>query len=91
MAQATSGKAMVEALRLELTARRKQMGLTQLEVAQRLGVSDGHLSHMERGHLKYLGLDLLIRWATTLELDFSVVLRPRSWDAAVKSDATSRR
>lgn len=86
MAQAKSGPAMVDALRKELTARRIQRGLTQADVAQRLGVSNGHVGNMERGELKYIGLDLLIRWATAVELDFSIILRPRSWSNQVSVD-----
>ena len=49
---AASGRALREAL--ELAAIRKELGLTQVDVAGRLGVSQGNVSELERREDLYL-------------------------------------
>jgi DNA-binding XRE family transcriptional regulator len=51
-AMAASGRALREAL--ELAALRKEIGLTQVDVASRLGVSQGNVSELEHREDLYL-------------------------------------
>ncbi|GAA3848854.1 MULTISPECIES: helix-turn-helix domain-containing protein [Streptomyces] len=58
-----------EALLAEMTGRRlaelrRARGLTQQDVADRMGVTKGRVSQIERGHLS--GQDVLARFATAL-------------------------
>ncbi|MFB8006495.1 helix-turn-helix domain-containing protein [Nocardia sp. NPDC056000] len=43
---------------------RKSRGLTQLQIAERMGVTKGRVSQIERGHIA--GYELLARYATAL-------------------------
>jgi len=57
-----------------LRDRRKQRGLTQIELAQRTGVIQGDISLLERGKKHALWAETLERFAATLEcsLDYLV-------------------
>jgi DNA-binding XRE family transcriptional regulator len=67
------GESAVEAGKQELLATvvghrlaeaRRNRGLTQQEVAQRMGVTKGRVSQIERGRIS--GQDVLVRYATAL-------------------------
>lgn len=62
-------------LRHQLTRRREAMGLTQRQVAARMGVVPSHVSDLERGRIPVPTFATLLRWASALGLD--VVLRDR--------------
>ncbi|MEX0835475.1 MAG: helix-turn-helix transcriptional regulator [Nitriliruptor sp.] len=54
---------------------RREAGLTQLELAERAGVSRPYLAHVERGRSSRL-LELLLDLLRVLDLE--LVVRPRS-------------
>ena len=64
-----------EQLREELRFRRKELHLTQEQLAEALSTSTTHISRVERGQA-VPGRDLLIRWCLTLHvsLDQTVLL-----------------
>lgn len=53
---------------------RRSLGLTQVEVAKRLGVSQNRVSQMERGDLGQLRIDTLRRYAEALGVDLRIDL-----------------
>ena len=53
---------------------RRGLGLTQVEVAKRLGVSQNRVSQMERGDLGQLRIDTLRRYAEALGVDLRIDL-----------------
>jgi DNA-binding Xre family transcriptional regulator len=50
----------------KLAALRTQRGLTQAQLAERLGVSQPHIAKLEAGRAKNIELHTLCRWATAL-------------------------
>ena len=51
---------------------RKLKGLTQLELAERAGITPGNMSRIEAG--KYsTGLDLLLKIAEALQMDLKLI------------------
>lgn len=76
-------------------ARRDAARLTQAQVAQRVGVSQGEIARMERGPDRTLSLDAFVRWCDALDVDpckvFSTVVRhgrPGQLPRAEKSAAS---
>jgi len=69
-----SSKAFVDALAFVLKARRKAMELSQLELANRAGISHQHVGYVERG-LRTPTADTLARMAIALECRLSDVCR----------------
>ncbi|MGB4777357.1 helix-turn-helix domain-containing protein [Microbacterium sp.] len=53
---------------------RRSLGLTQVEVAKRLGVSQNRVSLMERGDLGQLRIDTLRRYAEAFGVDLRIDL-----------------
>lgn len=50
----------------DLAARRATLGITQTELARRMGVSQPFVATLESGRVKNLELRTLYRWATAL-------------------------
>ncbi len=50
----------------DLAARRAALGMTQTELAKRMGVSQPFVARLESGRVKNLELRTLYRWATAL-------------------------
>ncbi len=57
-----------------LRAARKQRGLTQAEVAARLGLSQNRVSHLE-GHADELSVKQLLTWCAVVGLELSLAQR----------------
>ncbi|MGB1109066.1 MAG: helix-turn-helix domain-containing protein [Gammaproteobacteria bacterium] len=51
----------------QVVAVRKQVGITQAELAKRIGVDQSHISRLERGR-KGISVELLVRIAEELEV-----------------------
>lgn len=60
----------------KLAALRAQRGLTQAELAKRLGVSQPHIAKLEAGRAKNIELHTLCRWATALGAKLTVDVVP---------------
>jgi DNA-binding Xre family transcriptional regulator len=56
----------------KLAALRSQRGMTQAQLAQRLGVSQPHIAKLEAGRAKNIELHTLCRWATALGAKLTV-------------------
>lgn len=56
----------------KLAALRTQRGLTQAQLAERLGVSQPHIAKLEAGRAKNIELHTLCRWATALGAKLTV-------------------
>jgi DNA-binding Xre family transcriptional regulator len=70
----------------KLAALRTQRGLTQAQLAERLGVSQPHIAKLEAGRAKNIELYTLCRWATALGAKISVDVVP---DGARKRKRTA--
>lgn len=66
----------VNTLRWALTARRRVLGVTQLQLGRRLGVSQGTISDMEAGRTN-LTVEALINWAWALSAQAEITLLDR--------------
>jgi DNA-binding Xre family transcriptional regulator len=62
----------------KLAALRSQRGMTQAQLAKRLGVSQPHIAKLEAGHAKNIELHTLCRWATALGAQLTVDVVPKS-------------
>lgn len=62
----------------KLAALRSQRGMTQTQLAQRLGVSQPHIAKLEAGRAKNIELQTLCRWATALGAKLTVDVVPDS-------------
>ena len=62
----------------KLAALRAQRGITQAQLAARLGVSQPHIAKLEAGRAKNLELQTLCRWATALGAKLTVEVIPMS-------------
>jgi transcriptional regulator with XRE-family HTH domain len=60
----------------KLAALRAQRGMTQAQLAERLGVSQPHIAKLEAGRAKNIELNTLCRWATALGAKLSVHVVP---------------
>jgi DNA-binding Xre family transcriptional regulator len=60
----------------QLSALRKQRGMTQAQLAKRLGVSQPHIAKLEAGRAKNIELHTLCRWATALGAKLTVDVVP---------------
>jgi transcriptional regulator with XRE-family HTH domain len=60
----------------KLAALRSQRGMTQAQLAQRLGVSQPHIAKLEAGRAKNIELHTLCRWATALGAKLTVGVVP---------------
>lgn len=62
----------------KLAALRSQRGMTQAQLAQRLGVSQPHIAKLEAGRAKNIELHTLCRWATALGARLAVDVIPNT-------------
>ena len=60
----------------KLAALRTQKGMTQAQLAKRLGVSQPHIAKLEAGRAKNIELHTLCRWATALGAKLNVDVVP---------------
>ncbi len=69
---------LVNEIRIEqkLAALRRKRGLTQTQLAKRLGVSQPVLARMEAGHIKNLQLKTLVRTAAALGARVKIDIEP---------------
>jgi transcriptional regulator with XRE-family HTH domain len=58
-----------------LAALRARRGLTQRELAARMGVSQPAIAKLESGRVKNLELRTLLRWATALGANLDIAVR----------------
>ena len=59
---------------------RKELDLTQEQVAERIGVGQGRISDIERGNIASLSVGTLARYADALDCDVRVLFSPRNSD-----------
>ncbi len=71
------------ALWLQLVEARQQAGLTQQELAQRLGVSQAQVARMEKRGYDAYTLTSLRRYVSALGADFSLAVQIRRHDKPV--------
>jgi transcriptional regulator with XRE-family HTH domain len=64
-------------LRTHLTEVRKQRGLSQTEVAKRMGCTQSALSDLESGRVSEPGIGTFARWASALDLELTVQITER--------------
>lgn len=60
----------------KLAALRAERGMTQAQLAKRLGVSQPHIAKLEAGRAKNIELHTLCRWATALGARLTVDIVP---------------
>lgn len=63
-------------LEQKLTALRLERGMTQAQLAERLGVSQPHVAKLETGRANNLELRTLCRWATALGARLTIDVVP---------------
>ena len=61
----------------ELVTLREQRGITQRELATRMGVTQPAIAKLESGRAKNLELRTLCRWATALGGQLDIIVRAR--------------
>jgi transcriptional regulator with XRE-family HTH domain len=71
-----SAHAEAEQPRERLARLRKERGWTQVELAERLGITQTLLSDYERGRLR-LNADIVVRFANALEVTTDELLQPK--------------
>jgi len=62
----------------KLAALRSKRGMTQAQLAKRLGVSQPHIAKLEAGRAKNIELHTLYRWATALGAKLTVDVSPNA-------------
>ena len=60
----------------KLAALRSERGMTQAQLARRLGVSQPHIAKLEAGRARNIELHTLCRWATALGAKLTVDVVP---------------
>jgi transcriptional regulator with XRE-family HTH domain len=66
-----------ETLGQRLARIRKQCGVTQIELAEKLGITQSLISDYERNHLR-LPAEMAVRFALTLEVSMDELLHPKA-------------
>ena len=78
----------------ELVALREKNGLSQRDLAERIGASQPYIAKLESGRVKNLGLKTLVKYAaatgTRLTVRFESMPRPRKAAARPVAVATTR-
>lgn len=79
----TSGLLMMDAIRETLKAQRIKLCISRGEVDRRMGMSYGtgsscYTARLETGDIKWPSMNMIIRWADAVGLDFSMLFRPKS-------------
>ena len=62
----------------KLATLRTQRGMTQAQLAERLGVSQPHIAKLEAGRAKNIELHTLCRWATALGAKLTIDVAPNA-------------
>ena len=65
---------------LDLKQRRLELGLTMLEVAKIVGVSEATISRYESGHIRNMRRDRINKYAKALNIDASLLIDEVEWD-----------
>lgn len=73
----------------ELVALREKKGLSQREMARRLGTSQPYVAKLESGRIKNLGVKTLVKYATAL--DGRVTLKVEAAHRPAKTGSIARR
>lgn len=79
----------INGIRSRVLARRHELGLTQTELALRVGVSRKWISTFEQGSAK-AELELVLRLIDTLELDLVIVDRTPPKNMSSKKDVNAK-
>jgi transcriptional regulator with XRE-family HTH domain len=61
----------------KVRSRREQLGLSQVELADRIGTTQSRISQIERGATMQLSVLMLFRIAEALDRELSISLSPR--------------
>ena len=69
---------------LDLKQRRLELGLTMLEVAKIVGVSEATISRYESGNIKNMRRDRINKYAKALNIDASLLIDEVEWDKAAE-------
>lgn len=69
---------------LDLKQRRLELGLTMLEVAKIVGVSEATISRYESGNIKNMRRDRINKYAKALNVDASLLIDEFAWDKAAE-------
>ncbi len=67
---------------MDLKQRRLDLGLTMLEVAKIVGVSEATISRYESGNIKNMRRDRINKYAQALSIDPTLLLNEVEWDKA---------
>ena len=65
---------------LDLKQRRLELGLTMLEVAKIVGVSEATISRYESGNIKNMRRDRINKYAKALNIDASLLIDEVEWN-----------
>jgi predicted XRE-type DNA-binding protein len=71
-------------LALRIHDRIKELGLTQMKAAQRLGVSQPDVSKLINGRHTRFSVDKMMALLNALEVDIDIVIRPRQHGRTVR-------
>ena len=77
-------------LEQELVALREKRGLSQRELAARIGTTQPYVAKLESGRIKNLGLRTLAKYATALDATLTVRLDPRHHALAATRQAKKK-
>ena len=69
---------------MDLKQRRLDLGLTMLEVAKIVGVSEATISRYESGNIKNMRRDRINKYAQALSIDPTLLLNEVEWDKAAE-------
>lgn len=69
---------------IDLKKRRLELGLTMLEVAKIVGVSEATISRYESGEIKNMRSDRINKYAKALSIDSSLLIEEIEWDKTVE-------
>lgn len=73
----------------ELVALREARGLSQVKLAERLGVSQPFVAKLESGRAKNIELRTLVKWAAALGASVKVSLEPKTKLATRRAKKTA--
>ena len=70
----------IKEIGVRIVKARKSLGMSQAELADKLGISVSHMSDIELGKTNY-GIDILIRLLEALQISANKLLQPDTADA----------
>lgn len=71
-------------LEQDLVALREKLGLSQRDVAKRLGTSQPYVAKIESGRIKNLGVKTLVKYARAVGGSVTIKIEPRSRPARLR-------